>query len=160
MKPQKSEVVKSWEIVFPNDTNPHGTMFGGKMMAVMDKIAAIAAARYAERAVVTASTEAIIFKRPVKVGDRIQVLARVVWTGTTSMVVKVDVFAEHPISCLSHHCTTARFNFVALDKEGKPTPVPPLLVETDEEKRQHELADFVIKQALERRKKAAEVNRP
>ena len=92
VKPQKSEVVKSWEIVFPNDTNPHGTMFGGKMMAVMDKIAAIAAARYAERAVVTASTEAIIFKRPVKVGDRIQVLARVVWTGTTSMVVKVDVF--------------------------------------------------------------------
>ncbi len=159
MQPQKSEVVKSWEIVFPNDTNPHGTMFGGKMMAEMDKIAAIAAARYAEKAVVTASTEAIIFKRPVKVGDRIQVVAKVVWTGTTSMVVKVDVFSEDPINCQTQHCTTARFNFVALDEAGKPTPVPPLLVETDEEKRQHELAEFVIKQALERKKKAAEVKK-
>ena len=160
MQPQKSEIVRSWEIVFPNDTNPHGTMFGGKMMAEMDKIAAIAAARYAKRAVVTASTEAIIFKRPVKVGDRIQALARVVWTGTTSMVVKVDVFAENPVTSQANHCTTARFNFVALDENGNPTPVPPLLVETEEEKRQHELAEFVIKQALERKKKAAEVNRP
>jgi acyl-CoA hydrolase len=160
VNPQKSELLKSWEIVFPNDTNPHGTMFGGKLMAIMDKIAAITAARYAGKAVVTASTEAMVFKHPVKVGDRLQILAKVVWTGNTSMVVKVDVYAETPATSEEQHCTTARFNLVALDEAGKPTPVPPLLVETEEEKRQYELAEFVIKQALERRKKAAEVNRP
>ncbi|MCB0288945.1 MAG: acyl-CoA thioesterase [Calditrichaeota bacterium] len=156
MEPKKSEEIRSWEIVFPNDTNPHGTMFGGELMAIMDKIAAIAASRYAGRAVVTASTEGIIFKEPVRVGDRIQTFARVVWVGRTSMVVKVDVFAENPLTLNRIHCTTARFNFVALDRQGKPTPVPPLLVETDEEKRQHELAEFVINQALARKQKSRE----
>ncbi|MCB0313955.1 MAG: acyl-CoA thioesterase, partial [Calditrichaeota bacterium] len=118
--------------------------------------AAIAASRYAGRAVVTASTEGIIFKEPVRVGDRIQTFARVVWVGRTSMVVKVDVFAENPLTLNRIHCTTARFNFVALDRQGKPTPVPPLLVETDEEKRQHELAEFVINQALARKQKSRE----
>jgi len=157
-EPKKSEVIRSWEIVFPNDANPHGTMFGGKLMAIMDKIAAIAASRYAGKSVVTASTEAIVFKRPVRVGYRIQIQSRVVWVGTTSMVVKVDVFAENPITCEQVHCTTARFNFVALDANDKPTPVPPLRVETADEKRQHELAEFVIKQALERKKKALETS--
>lgn len=154
MTPRKSETVRSWELVFPNDTNPHGTMFGGKMMAIMDKIASIAAARYSECSVVTASTESIIFKRPVRVGDRINIQARVVWVGRSSMVVKVDVFSENPLSCQQVHCTTARFNFVALDENDQPTPVPPLLVETDEEKQEYELAEFVINQALERKKKA------
>lgn len=153
---KKSEILQSWDIVFPNDTNPHGTMFGGKAMAIMDKMAAIAAARYSGRAVVTASTEAIVFKRPIKSGDRIQTVARVVWVGRSSMVVKVDVFAEDPVTCDHLHCTTARFNFVALDRDGQPTQVPRLLIETEDEKKQHELAEFVINQALERKRKIAE----
>ena len=153
MEPKKSREVKSWEIVFPNDTNPHGTMFGGKVMAIMDKIAAIAAARYSGRTAVTVSTEAIVFKRPIKSGDRIQTIARVVWTGRTSMAVKVDVFAEDPLTNDHIHCTTARFNFVALDRDAQPTPVPPILIETDDEKQEHEIAEFVVKQALERKKR-------
>ncbi|MCB0265010.1 MAG: acyl-CoA thioesterase [Calditrichaeota bacterium] len=157
--PKHSEIVSSWEIVFPNDTNPHGTMFGGKVMAIMDKIAAIAAGRYAERAVVTVSTEGIIFKRPIRVGDRLNILARVVWVGTSSMVVKVDVYAETPLTYERTHCTTARFNFVALDENSKPTAAPPLLLENDEEKREYELAEFVIKQALDRKRKIEENER-
>lgn len=155
---QKSETIRSWEIVFPNDTNPHGTMFGGKVMAMMDKVAAIAAARYARKAVVTASTEGIVFKRPIRVGDRIQVCGKVVWVGRTSMVIKVDVYNEDPISQEIGHCTTARFNFVALNRDGVPTEVPPLSVETEEEKRQHEMAQFVINQALERKKRLAQTD--
>ncbi len=151
LSPKKSEVIKSWEIVFPNDANPHGTMFGGKLMAIMDKIAAIAASRYAGKPVVTASTEGIIFKRPIKVGDRIQTVARVVWVGTTSMVVKVDVFAENLTAPGPAHCTTARFNFVAMDENNQPAPVPSLWLETEEEKNEYELAEFVIKQALARK---------
>lgn len=157
MKPKKAETIRSWEIVFPNDANPHGTMFGGKLMAIMDKIAGIAAARYACTSVVTASTEGIVFKRPVRVGDRIQTIARVVYVGRTSLIIKVDVHAENPIEGTRVHCTTARFNFVALDENGKPTPVPPLLVETDEERKEYHLAEFVKQQALERKKKIQEI---
>ncbi len=156
MNMKKAETVRSWEICFPNDANPHGTMFGGKLMAIMDKIAAIAASRYAERLVVTVSTEAIAFKHPVRVGDRIQTIARVVWSGKTSLVVKVNVYAENPMHSKREHCTSAHFNFVALDKTDKPIQVPPLLVETEQEQRDYKVAEFVKTQALERKKKIAE----
>jgi uncharacterized protein (TIGR00369 family) len=158
MQPKKAETIKGWELVFPNDTNPRGTMFGGKLMAIMDKIAAIAAGRYSGKSVVTASTEAIVFKRPIKQGNRIQTIGQVVWVGRTSIVVKVDVYAENPATGSHHHCTTAHFNFVALDPQDNPTSVPPLLVETEEEKRNYEVAEFVKKQALERRKKIQETD--
>lgn len=156
MKNKKAETIRSWEMVFPNDTNPHGTMFGGQVMAIMDKIAGIAAGRYAGKTVVTASTEAIVFKRPIRVGDRIQICARVVWVGRTSMSVKVDVYNEDPISNETLHCTTARFNFVALDRDGHPVRVAPLLIDSEEDRRQYELAEFVINQALERKKRIAQ----
>ncbi len=156
MEPRKAEIERSWEIVFPNDTNPHGTMFGGKLMAIMDKLAAITASRFCGKSVVTASTDAIDFKKPVRVGHRIQTLARVVWSGRTSMVVKVDVFAERTGSTECFHCTSAHFSFVALDEHDNPSPVPPLRLETDEEKQLFEVAAFVKQQAIERRKKMAE----
>ena len=155
MKPVRSETVRSWEIVFPDDANPHGTMFGGKVMALMDKTAAIAAARFARKSVVTVSTEGIVFKRPIRVGDRIEICARVVWVGNSSMVIKVDVSGEDPQTYERTHCTTARFNFVALDRDNNPTRVPRLLVESEEEKREWEMAEFVIAQALERKKRLA-----
>lgn len=151
MEPQKAEIIRSWELVFPNQANPHGTMFGGQMMANMDKIGGITASRYAGRSVVTASTEAFVFKRPVRVGDRIQTIAKVVWVGKSSMVVKVNVYSESPSTNEIHHCTKAHFIFVALDETGKPVEAPPLRVETDEEKRDYVIAEFVRKQALERK---------
>jgi len=159
MKPKRAETIRSWEIVFPNDANPVGTMFGGKLMAIMDKIAAIAASRYAEKIAVTASTEAMDFKCPVKVGDRIQTFARVVWVGRTSLVVKVDVYAENPLTRKREHTTTAHFNFVALDEKGKPAPVPPLLLETEEDRRDWEIAEIVKKKALERKERIRETER-
>ena len=159
MKAKKSKWVESWEIVFPNDANPHGTMFGGRLMAVMDKTAAIAASKFAEKLAVTASTEAMDFIHPVKVGDRIQTLAKVVWVGRTSMVVKVDVYAENPLTHKRVHCTTAYFNFVALDDAGNPTTIPSLLIETEEERRDFEIAEIVKKKALERKRKILETEK-
>jgi len=150
--PRKPEEVRSWELVFPNDANPLGSMFGGRVMAIMDKIAGIAAGRFAGMPVVTASTEAIDFKLPIRVGDRIETVARVVWVGKTSIVVKVGVYAEDPQTCDYVLCTSAHFNFVALDRNGKPTRVPEIIVESDEEKHDYKVAEFVKKQALERRK--------
>ena len=153
MKKVKSEAVSGWDIVFPNDANPMGTMFGGKLMAAMDEMAGIAASRYSGCATVTASTEAFIFKSPVKVGDRIETVARVVWVGRTSLVVKVDVYAENPVEKKERiRCTTGHFNMVAFDKADKPTSVPPILLETDAEKQDYEVAEIVKKQALIRKK--------
>jgi acyl-CoA hydrolase len=153
MTKKKSKSVSSWDIVFPNDANPLGTMFGGRIMAIMDKMASIAASRYCGRPAVTASTEAFIFKRPVTVGDRIETIARVVWVGNTSLVVKVEVFSENPVKKKERFsCTAGHFNMVAVDDYGHPTAVPDLLVETNEEKQDYEVAEIVKNQALIRKK--------
>lgn len=152
MKAKRSKPVSSWDIVFPNDANPMGTMFGGKLMAVMDELSGIAAARFCGRPAVTASTEAFIFKHPVRVGDRIETIARVVWVGKTSLVVKVEVFSENPVKNKERRsCTSGHFNMVALDENGNPTEVPGLLVDNDQEKQDYEVAEIVKKQALIRK---------
>ncbi|HED11402.1 MAG TPA: acyl-CoA thioesterase [Caldithrix abyssi] len=152
MKAKKSEPISSWDIVFPNDANPMGTMFGGRLMAIMDEMSGIAASRYCGRPSVTASTEAFIFYNPVRVGDRIETIARVVWVGTTSMVVKVQVFSENPIKGIERRqCTTAHFNMVAVDEQGRPTSVPPLLIETTREQQDYDVAEIVKNQALIRK---------
>ena len=121
-------------------------------MAVMDELSGIAAARFCSRPCVTASTEAFIFKHPVQVGDRIETIARVVWVGKTSLVVKVEVFSENPVKNKERRsCTSGHFNMVALDENGKPTYVPRLLVESEQEKQDFEIAEIVKGQALIRK---------
>lgn len=156
MQPKKSTTLSTWELVFPNDANPYGSMFGGNLMALMDKVGAMAAGNYAQRIVTTASAEAMDFKSPIHVGEQIEILAKVVATGRTSMVVKVDVYTDNPLTGERRHCITAHFSFVALNNAHRPTPVPPLLVETKEEKRDLEIAGIIQSKAKIRREKIAE----
>lgn len=150
---RKTECISSWDIVFPSQANPMGTMFGGELMAIMDEKAGIASSRFCGKSVVTVSTEAFIFKNPIKVGDRIETIARVVWTGNTSLVVRVEVFSENPVENKERvSCTSGHFTMVALDSDSKPTTVPDLLIETDQEKQDFEVAEIVKKQALIRKK--------
>lgn len=114
------------ESVFPTDTNPQGTLFGGQLVAWMDKAAGIAAMRQARRTVVTAAIENISFKVPIQVGDLVELKARVVSVGRTSMVVEVEVFREGPFGADRELCTIGRFTMVALDEDRRPTPVPRL----------------------------------
>lgn len=151
MKLKKAKSLQNWNIVFPNDANSLGTMFGGKLMAMMDELGAIAASNYAQRQVVTVSTDAILFKNPVRIGDRINTQAKVVWVGRTSMIVKLDVYAENPSLGRSlEHCTTAHFTYVALDTKGKPTAVPPLKIVSEKEKKEYDIATYIKQQALKR----------
>lgn len=115
------------ESVFPTDTNPQGTLFGGQLVAWMDKAAGIAAMRRARRTVVTAAIENITFKVPIHVGDLVELDARVVSVGRTSMQVEVEVFREDPFGGERMPCTVGRFTMVALDDERRPTPVPELV---------------------------------
>jgi acyl-CoA hydrolase len=112
------------ESVFPTDTNPRGRLFGGTLVAWMDKAAGYAGMRRARRVVVTAAIEQIAFSVPIHQGDLVEIYARVESVGRTSMRVKVDVTKEDPIHGARELCTTGMFTLVALDAAGRPTPIP------------------------------------
>ena len=86
------------EMVFPGRTNHYGTLFGGQALALMDKAAFIAASRFSRRHMVTASSEKVDFSVPVRVGQLVELLARVIGTGRTSMTVEVSLFSEDLLS--------------------------------------------------------------
>jgi uncharacterized protein (TIGR00369 family) len=114
------------EMVFPEQTNHYGTLFGGQALALMDKAAFIVASRYSRCAVVTASSERCDFHVPVRQGQLIELNARVIATGRTSMTVEVELFSEELLTGERKLATKGRFMLVALDANGKPTVVPAL----------------------------------
>ncbi|MBB6447341.1 acyl-CoA thioesterase [Bacillus benzoevorans] len=136
-------------LVSPPDTNVNGTMFGGKLMAYIDDIAAIAAMRHARRTVVTASNDSVDFLHPIFQGNSVCLEAFVTYTGTSSMEVFVRVISENMLSGERNVCAISFLTFVALDENGKPTPVPKIIPESEEEKHLYETA----KERLEIRKK-------
>lgn len=111
---------KTVQIVFPNDTNHIGTLFGGEALKQMDMVASIAAHRYCRKAVVTVSVGAIVFKVPVKVGELVEFVGEVVKTGKTSMTVKVEMFSENLITGRRQLCTSGEFVMVAVGQDQKP----------------------------------------
>ncbi|MBD3652892.1 hotdog domain-containing protein [Kangiella sp.] len=140
---KKAEEIETWNFVFPNQSNPYGNMFGGELLAIMDTTAAMAAIRYAEKTVSTASVERVIFKKPIFVGDRIKTVAKVVLVGRTSMMVRTDVFVDKGGEEGDVLSTTAHFTLVAFDEQRVPAEVPELIIETDKEKKQSELAQQI-----------------
>lgn len=141
--PKKAEEIVTWNFVFPNQSNPYGNMFGGELLAIMDTTAAMAAIRYAERTVSTASVERVIFKKPIFVGDRIKTVAKVVLVGSTSMMVRTDVFVDKGGDEGDVLSTTAHFTLVAFNDERTPVLVPELIIDTDKERKQSELAQQI-----------------
>jgi acyl-CoA hydrolase len=107
-------------------------MFGGNVLALMDRAAGIAALRFCRLPVVTASTERIDFRTPIRQGEIIEALARVIHVGRTSMIVRIHIYAEHPLQGERRICTTGYFSMVAVDPAGHPTPVPALLLDEQE----------------------------
>jgi acyl-CoA hydrolase len=118
--------VRMVAIVFPNDTNHMGTLFGGQALAWMDKAAFLAAARYSRRTVVTARSDQVDFKLPIRLGQMVETIGRVVEVGRSSMRVEVELIAEDLLSGKRELCTRGHFVMIALGADGKPTPVTPL----------------------------------
>ncbi len=139
-KPPRDSAVIMTEIVLPSHANALGTIFGGTIMSWIDIGGAIAAGRHARRVVVTASIDALHFVAPVKVGHVVHIKAAVNYAGKTSMEVGVRVDSENQITGAMSHTVTAYLTFVALDDNGRPVLVPPVLPETPEEKRRYEQA--------------------
>lgn len=127
------------DIILPNQTNNYGTMFGGEVLSMMDKAAGIAALRFCRQPVVTASTERIDFRTPIHLGEIIEAVARTIYVGHTSLIVRVRISAEHPLIGERRICTTGYFTMVAVGQDGRPVPVSPLLLEDE-----HAKAEWVI----------------
>jgi acyl-CoA hydrolase len=125
------------DLVLPQQTNGYGTMFGGDVMAMMDKAAAIAALRFCRQPVVTASSERIDFRTPIRQGEIIEAHSRVVFVGRRSMVVRVRIYAEHPLQGDRRICTTGYFSMVAINPDGEASPVPRLLLADEEAHAEH-----------------------
>lgn len=119
------------DIVLPHQSNNHNTMFGGEVMAMMDKAAAIAALRFCRQTLVTASSERIDFRTPIHVGEIIEAIARVIYVGRSSMITRVHIFAEHPLTGERRMCTTGYFSMVSIDEAGRPVGVPDLRLDDD-----------------------------
>jgi acyl-CoA hydrolase len=134
-KPADASRVEMTEIVMPADTNLHNNIWGGRVMALIDKAAAIAAMRHSRTSVVTASVDSLVFGAPVRLGHILRLFATVNAAFDTSMEVGVRVVSEDPLTGRQAHCCSAYATMVSLDPVGRPTRVPRLRVATAEEKR-------------------------
>ncbi len=139
-KPVKSSQVEMTELVLPNDTNQLGNLLGGKLMHWMDIAAAIAAQRHSNRICVTASVDQLSFHQPIKLGEVVILRASVNRAFGTSMEIGVRVQTENQLTGATKTANTAYLTFVAIDKQGRPTRVPPVIPETGEERRWFEEA--------------------
>ncbi|HKA25269.1 MAG TPA: acyl-CoA thioesterase [Candidatus Eisenbacteria bacterium] len=139
-KPASDATAEMIQIALPNDANVHGSVLGGTVMHWMDLAAAVAAHRHARRPVVTVCVDQITFDAPIRIGQLAILKAKVTLAATTSMEVAVEVLSEDLNGGIRRHTSTAYFTFVAIDAEGRPTPVPPLRLDTDEERAEHQRA--------------------
>ncbi len=119
--------VRLAELVMPNRTNHHGTLFGGHALGLMDHAGWVAATRCARRTMVTVASDRVEFKVPVRAGQLVELVARVTRIGRTSVTVGVDMYAEDVATGDRRLATSGSFVFVALDDDGHPTPIQPAL---------------------------------
>lgn len=139
------------ELIMPHDANILGHAFGGAIMAMVDKAAAVSAFRHARSACVTASIDRVDFREPIHVGDLVTCMASVNFAGTTSMEIGVRVEAEDLISGARRHTNTCYLTFVAIDRNGRPVPVATVAPEGDEQLRRYDAAQARRRRRLEER---------
>jgi acyl-CoA hydrolase len=152
-KTPSESAVETRYLLMPDQANPQGTAFGGVIMAWIDMVAGMAAQRHCGREVVTAGIDSLAFKKPIRIGDHVVLRASVNYVSRSSMEVGVQVTREDPCSGEAAIATTAHLTFVALDESRRPTPAPPILPQTSQEKRRYEDAKLRVKARKELLKK-------
>lgn len=139
-RPVRESISEYSEIALPNDANPLGHLLGGRVMHLVDMAGALAASRHSRRPVVTVAVDHMTFLSPVHIGQLLILRSSVNRAFRTSMEVGVKVMVEDLRTGEVRHTSSAYLTFVALDDDGRPTPVPPVIPETPEEKRRFEEA--------------------
>lgn len=152
-RPVSASQVVMTEMVLPQHTNALETVFGGVVMSWIDIAGAISAQRHCQRPVVTASLDDLHFVAPVRKGWIVNLKASVNFVSNTSMEVGVRVEGENPIENTKHHVATAYLTFVALDGIGRPTKVPGVIPETEDEKKRCHAAQERRKMRMEKRQR-------
>jgi acyl-CoA hydrolase len=139
------------EIMMPQHANNLGHVFGGVILSMMDRAAAVAAIRHARRTCVTVSVDRVDFREPIHLGDLVIMRASVNYVGRTSMEVGVRVEAENLLDGARRHTNSCYVTFVAVDVSGRPVEVPPVIPETADEKRRYLAAQERRRRRLEER---------
>jgi len=132
--------VNMTELVLPHDTNLLGNLLGGRLLHWIDIVGGLAATRLARHPVVTASIESVDFRHPAHKGEMVMLNARVIWTGRTSIKVRVQVKTENMYTGVVVSTNTALVTYVAMDEDGKPCPVPKIQPATEEDSRYYHKA--------------------
>jgi uncharacterized protein (TIGR00369 family) len=138
------------QLMLPQHTNPLGSVHGGEIMRLVDETGGLCAIRHAQRPVVTLAIDSMTFHSPVQVGNLVSFHASLNWVGRSSMEVGVRVVAENVITGEQTHTNTAYLVYVALGEDGRPTEVPRLILETDEERRRWAEAEVRQQRRLEK----------
>ncbi|HUF26465.1 MAG TPA: acyl-CoA thioesterase [Gemmatimonadaceae bacterium] len=139
------------EIMMPQHANNLGHVFGGVILSMMDRTAAVAAIRHARNSCVTVSIDRVDFREPIHLGDLVVMKASVNFAGRTSMEIGVRVEAEDLITGLRRHTNSCYMTFVAVDRNGRPIPVPAVRPETPDEQRRYAAAQERRRRRLEER---------
>lgn len=139
-KPVSASRHETSELMMPHHANNLGHVFGGVMLSMMDKTAAVAAFRHCRLNVVTASIDRVDFREPIHVGDLVVMKASVNFVGRTSMEVGVRVEAEELLTGRRRHTNSCYLTFVAVDRNGRPIEVLPVVPESDDERRRFDAA--------------------
>jgi acyl-CoA hydrolase len=137
-RPVRASQVTFADLAEPHSQNVAGTLFGGVLLGFVDRAAAFSAMKHCGRPVVTKSFDSVEFNEPIFIGELVVALASVNFAGTTSVEVGVKVLAQNPITGEERHTNTCYATFVALDENGRPTRIPPVLPETEDEHRRYE----------------------
>lgn len=139
------------EIMMPQHANNMGHVFGGVILSMMDRTAAVAAIRHARQQCVTVSVDRVDFREPIHLGDLIIMQASVNYAGRTSMEVGVRVEAENLLDGVRRHTNSCYVTFVAIDANGRPAEVPAVFPETKDEQRRYDAARERRRRRLEER---------
>ncbi|MBI4375820.1 MAG: acyl-CoA thioesterase [Elusimicrobia bacterium] len=141
-KPVRASTTYISDLMSPPDANLRGSVFGGKVLAMVDKAAAVCAMRHSGRPCVTVAMERVEFLVPIRVGDYLVAEARVNHVGRSSMEIGVEVYSEDLEKGDRRHTNSCLVTMVAVDPKGRPCPVPRLLIETREEKARFAAAEL------------------
>ena len=139
-KPIRASRISIAQLMQPEHGNLLGNVHGGWIMKLVDEAGALTCMRHAQCKVVTVAIDSMVFRNPIRIGDLVILNAEVTYTGRTSMEAEVQVVAENPITGARTHTNTAYLVYVALDDDGRATPVPSLIAETEDEKRRMQQA--------------------
>ena len=152
-KPVRESAYEYSELALPNDANGFGNVLGGKVMHLVDLAGAITGMKHARTPVVTASVDSFNFLQPVRIGDLMLLKASVNRVFRTSMEIGVKVMTEKLLTGERRHTCSAYLTFVAIGPDGKAVAIPPVVPETDEEKRRFQQAGERREGRLEMRKR-------